>query len=68
MSGPVKIKMIENLLEMIFHKKELKQLKELNEKLLAGDCVPLTSFERKMILDALIDPCYLSKIHNPNTK
>lgn len=67
--------MTPGLLERIFQRKHLKalikeneELIEINNKLIAGDYVPLTQFERRMIIDALIDPCYLSKVHAPKTK
>lgn len=74
MRSQAQIKMA-NLLEWIFRRKELnalwkenEELIELNDKLIAGDCINLRSFERRMILDVLIHHCYLSKIHNPTTK
>lgn len=63
-----------NIIERIFHKKEVKalrqqnkDLKETNDQLLSGDSVNLTSRERQIILDALIHPAYEEKISNPKT-
>jgi len=61
-----------NIFEKIFHGKELrflrnqnKELKKTNDEALSGDSVNLTSKERRVILDALIDPAYEEKISDP---
>ena len=61
--------------EKIFHRKELrflrqqnKNLKKINDELLSGDSVNLTSWERQVVLDALVHPGYEEKISDPKTK
>ena len=63
------------IIERIFPRKKLrllrienKNLRELIEKILASKSVNLISMERKMVLDALIDPCYRVKARDPATK
>jgi hypothetical protein len=52
------------ILEIIFHRKELKDLRAKVSK----DALILSSSERLFILDALRDPHYIEKVQNPKTK
>jgi hypothetical protein len=56
------------LLEIIFHKKELKELRERFQEYEHKDILVLSSSERLLILDALRDPAYIQKVQSPKTK
>ena len=70
--------MLKKLLEKIFHRQELKKLREDNKQLihdnqvfiemLKGENLPFNIFEKKMMLDCLVSPGYKEKVSNPATK
>jgi hypothetical protein len=56
------------LLEIIFHRKELKELRERFQEYEHKDILVLSLSEKILILDALRDPHYIEKVQNPKTK
>lgn len=64
-----------NLIERIFRRKRLRYLEtqnhlltEMNQLLITGESVQLTTNERSMILNAIEDPHYKGRVELPQTK
>lgn len=67
--------MLKKLLELLFHRLELRYFRERVKSLedyikseLRGEKIPLNDFEKKMILDCLVSKSYVEKVSNPETK
>lgn len=64
-----------NPIEWVFRRKRLRYLEaqnhlltEMNELLITGDSVQLTTNERRMVLNAIEDPHFKDRVELPQTK